>query len=88
MEAHTYILCNGPFRVYIKGWSAIMEMKSPKYCTYRGHEGGDCTNILPPMGGVVHSNVTLLNCFIPHYVPGVGAVVSINWSITYLLREH
>ena len=54
MDAHAYISCYASFRAYIKDWSTIMEIKSPKYCTYRGHEGGDRTNILPPMGRVVY----------------------------------
>ena len=41
---------------------------SPKYCTYRGHEGGDCTNILPPMGGIVYK----CNTVKLFHSPGVG----------------
>ena len=62
-----------------------MEIKSPKYCTYRGHEGGDRTNILPPMGRVVYkcNTVKLFHSpLCPGGRRGGGGVVSIDWCIT------
>ena len=61
-----------------------MEINSPKYCTYRGHEGGGCTNILSPMDGVVYKcNTIKLFHFplCPGNRRGMGGVFATNRSI-------
>ena len=76
--------CNRSFHVYIKDWSTIMEIKSPKYGTYRGHEGGDYTNILFPMGGGICNKVQLFHSSLcPRGGGGGGQHGNNDWSINF-----
>ena len=75
--------CNRSFHVYIKDWSTIMEIKSPKYGTYRGHEGGDYTNILFPMGGGICNKVQLFHSSLcPRGGGGGGSMETMTGALT------